>query len=579
MTMSNKATDLASEILFRIFRETSKETQITLQYVCKAWYYPARQVCFYSIHLQDKINVSQLIYCLESAGNLVKSLKIDQHTELCKQEMISLIHTCPELQELQIFNNSNYFQWLLQDDVLVNRLKSLSVMGRISWRSNGTNEYFYRLAHKYKSYLEKLEIILTCSPVFQQEFGGIMNYVSSFENLKHLIMMDGSRNVLVYFDQLLNICHGLENLKIGLGHPLFDPALGNPSLVPYPTMHQVDIFLPKFSISYFKYMMHRFVNLNEFHVRINQCKMDWENEKQEIIQFMINEYIPFIRKLTHSSLAIKIHDSSCIGDSFAYFTKMNENTVIDSLFEIHDGRHQRTDIKLDTKGNVSLGHYTFVRDFSSGSVELPYIKHLFTYGKNIKTLTINMSNLALRSIDLGLILDQCPNAIELELDLAQVWPRDCSWYDMMLVLNSTPNIYFNHGSSNKLSIIKLNGGMITPSLLDRISKQIPNMQHISLMNCTFFMDTQVTTKFDMSNLNLKSFIFDVKSFYHCSQPHTCFAITSADKSRYYLLDQYLDLFSEVSAIKQVDIEFIFNSIEMLQVHVGKFSKRQRIQLF
>lgn len=581
--MSTQATHLPSEILFKIFKDTNRETQIHLQSVCKAWYFPARQVFFNTIHLKDKLNVSQLVYCLQSAGHLVNSLKIDHHTALCKQGLIALISTCPELQDLQVYSDSRYFQWLLQEKIVLDRLKFLRLMGRVSWRSNETNACYYRVAHKYSHHLEKLEIILTCSAVFQQEFGGFLNYLASFKLLKQLVIMDGSRNVMVYFDQLLNTCRGLQKLKIDLGHPLVDPAL-KPSSEVYPSMRHIEMFMAKFSTDYFEYLMYRFVNLSELHVRINQSATDWEDEKKEIIPFMKHVYLPYIRKqLSHSSLLINMQAASCIGDSFADFTQVNKDSVIDALFEVHDGRHQRTVVKLDTKGNNTLAHYTFVRDFSSTEVfELPFRKHLVTYGKNVQKLRIHISNSVSRSIDFGLILDQCPSTRFVELSLAPMFPRDCSWNDMMQVFNSTPNVYLNNGSSSNtaLSTVKLDGAMVTPCLLTRMAKQTPKLQELSLINCTFFMDTQEEiTQFDMSNLDLKRFSFDVKWFYHRSQHHTCFAISSAGKKRFYSLDRQEDIFSEIETADDVDVEFVFGTVQSIQVHVGKFAKRQRIQVF
>ncbi|KAG2205844.1 hypothetical protein INT47_004027 [Mucor saturninus] len=585
--MNSQAMYLPSEILFRVFKEISREQQPVLQIVCKSWYYPARQICFSSLHLKDKCDVSKLIYSLQSAGQLVKSLKLDKHTKLNQHDMIRLIRACPQLGELCIYNLASYFEWLFTEHVPLPRLKRLALMGRVSWRSNETNACYYRVAHQYRDQLENLEIILACSPVFGQEFGGIMNYLASFGNLRDLFILSGSRNVCVYFDQLLNHCRGLERLKIDLGHPLVDPNNTNHlSFQLYPTMRSIDIFLTKFSLPYFRYMMHRFVNLSEMHVRMNQSRMDWIADKKDIVSFMKREYIPFIKQLSHSSLVIKMQDASCIADAMAEFTCNDAASTVDASFEIHDGRHQRTEISLDKKRNNStIAHYLFMRDFSSSeSTELPFLKHLVTYGSQIKKLAINMSSLMSRSIDLGLILKECGSVKELQLDLARMWELYCSWDDQMKVFQSRSNLTVTTINDNVINDhlvrLQLSRAMITPGLINKMSRHIPNLRYLNLFNCTFFMEDGNTTEFDMSNLDLKMLVMDVKSFYHL--PHTCFKISSAgggnEKGEYYLLDAALNSFEKVTSTDRVvNIELRVHSIETLQVHVGKYSRKQQIQ--
>lgn len=582
--MSNwsQAMDLPSEILFKVFKEISVEQQAVLQTVCKSWYYPARQIYFANVHLKDKCNVSQLIHGLQSAGSLVKSLKVDQHTGLDQQDMINLISACPQLRELYIYNLPIYFEWLFKQHVPLPHLKRLALMGRVSWRSNETNGYYYRVAHQYKDQLEKLEVILTCSPVFQQEFGGIMHFLGSFKNLKDLTLLNGSRNVCVYFDQLMGNCPSLERLRIDLGHPLVNPET-ELSCQLYPAMRSIDIFLTRFSFMYFRYMMQRFVNLTEMHVRINQNKLDWIADKKDIVSFMQYEYIPFIKQLSCSSLVIKMQDASCIGDAMADFTRISTDSTIDAIFEVYDGRHQRTEISLHTRKHHTVAHYLFIRDFSSGSIELPFLKHLATYGHHVKKLKIDMSNVESRSIDLGLILKDCGNTRELELDLAPMWGRDCSWTDRMQIIQTNePNVKFSdtRAMNDGLLKLRLNGAMITSDLMNKMAKQTPNLHSLSLFNCTFFIQESNTTKFDMSNLNLKILTMDVKSFYHLD--HTCFMISSAGgkKCDYFLLNVKLDTFEKVEkSDRNVHVEFQVNSIQSFQVHVGKFSKQQRIQEF
>lgn len=625
-----KATHLPSEILVAIFSQVPKETQIVCQYVCKSWHYPARQLFYNTIIIMGKRNgqLSKLLYCLENSlvGSMVKVLQIegDRKPVLTRQELITLITLCPNIQELAMCNSAAYFQWLLEDkDVALNDLKTFSTLGRISWRNSERNGYFYESAGKFAKSIQVLQIPCSCSTVIEEKYGNILNYLQQFTRLKELTMIDGSQRYLVYFHSLLNACQGLEKLNIGLGHPLFDPAkinaidLHNYSINTYPTMHELTMFFPNFSIDYFRYIIKRFVNIRKLHVTINQSKEDWFEDKKKIRQFMLQEYIPLVKKLESASLAIKINGFSCSSDFFSEYTKnmVGSSTKIDSQFEIDGGHAERDDIRLNAacKDNklYATSHCSSTRDFSYGSSEFPFKSHLEKYGNHISRLEFKLSKTVKRAVDLGSILYQCPNMEVLEIDIAQPTPKEYSWDSLLQICNGTPNIYMNQSQQQqvgfhheKLFTLNLCGAMITTALLHSLSTLTPNLQKLSLMNCSYnlpegAMDIQQEPcRFDMSKLSLNQITLDTSFFYNPFRQYTYFKITktSTKSSDYFILDQQAATDGNDASFNQVTeeflynhcaaavdqshflaVEFIFKAVDNMTIHVGKYPHQQKIR--
>ncbi|KAI9364056.1 hypothetical protein BD770DRAFT_379157, partial [Pilaira anomala] len=581
-----KATHLASELLVQIFNLVPANTQINCQLVCKAWHNPAKQLFFSSIHIHQDTRLVELIRSLETTGALVRSLKIGKHNQLDINKFNHLIRACSTIYVLQLDNNT-YSQWLLSNfSVPLDKLRKISVSS--FWRS--TPPYFYSVAYRYRQSIEELHVPCTCSTVLDLEFGGILNYLNSFENLKYLTMIDGSQRVLVYFDQLFNVCKKLETLVIELGHPLYDPKDNHQSMITtlaYPTLKTLQLFLTKFSIHYFRYIMNRFVNLNVFDVRINQPNSDWEKDKFKIAQFLILEYLPFIYRLKQSSLSIKMNGTCTLDEFMADFLNhLKQHTTSKVQFQIENGRSERTDIKLETTTTTTNQHsaallmnYVLVRNFFIyEQTGLPYARHLTSYGQSIQSLKINLSKSVLKSIDLSFILTECPNLQDLLIQIEQKRPSEPPYLSTTIMNESTPNlIYFNSSQRllchSKLIFLNLEGVLITPHFLNALSNQVKSLDTIHLIHCSFHQ-LEKYTEFDMSNSNIRHFILDNTLQLPES---TCFILSQLnqpEKSFYH----YTPVKQE-TLLTSVSLEFKFeSSLVSMRILIGNFPHQQTIQI-
>lgn len=589
--------DLPSEILALIFKQVPRNILIVCLYVCKSWHFKAKQLVYASITTGKK-DLSKLVQCLDQtcAGQMVKLLKIDEHLRVEQESLVCLMKACYNLQELLIINNATLFRWIYEsNDFTLPKLRVITPLGRSSWRFTEQNNLFCLVAHKFRNSLETLQIPCVEIPVKDIDVKGALEYLTSFVKLKNLGLIDGNMNDIIYLDDLLSACRNLQILNMQLGHPLFDRNSHGCTTTPYPTLCTLDYYLDKFSVEYIRYMIHRFINLKSLTLRINESNNDWSKDKDQIEQFMKMEYIPFIRKLQYTSLNIKTNGPSSIGDFFSRFTLLDKDTTrIDAYFRIENSRSERTDICLemqkDNHHRTSLAaKYTFVKDFSFDFTELlPYTRHMLTYGPQITFLHIHLSHAVGRGINFCFILDQCRNVEQIKIDITYAQPREYRWCSLLEMYNSIPNIYWEEKPDNRvneiLSSLEINGGMITRTLLDSISKYAPNLKELSLMNCTFQAD-----KFNMTNLNLKEFKLDTSMFYHPDRQYTQIIITSKEEkqSDFYIFDK--KEFQHVSAtyfnthcatMKEKPLfllEFNFNLVESMQVFVGKFPHLQSIE--
>lgn len=596
--------DLPSEVLALIFEQVPRNTLIVCLNVCKSWHFTAKEFVYASI-TTGKRDLSKLVKCLDQtcAGELVKSLRIDEHLRVEQDALLHLIKACHNLQELHIINNAKLLRWIYESGELdLHDLRIITPLGRSSWRYSQQNMLLFLVAHKFRNSLETLKVPCVQSPVKGIQVKNTLEYLASFAKLRNLILIDGSMNDVVYFDELLSACRNLQTLNMQLGHPLYDEDNGGrcttlPTTT-YPTLFTLDFYLNKFSVEYIQYMINRFINLKSFTLRINESSSDWSKDKDKIEQFLIMEYIPFVRKLQYASLNIKTNGSSSIGDFFSRFTIWDKKGMVktDAYFQIENSRSERTDIGIETKKNNQrhaslIAKYTFEKDFSHDpNAELPYTRHLFSYGSQITFLHIHLSHTVKRGVDFGFILDQCPNVEQIIIHITYAQPRQYRWFYFLDMYNSTPNIYWedkpDHRENKALTSLEINGGMITHTLLDSISKRACNLKKLSLLNCTF---PEGTTTFNMTNLNIKEFKLDTCMFYHTDRQYTHIVITSTEEkqSDYYIFDK--KAFKHVSAtyfsthcatMKETYpllLEFNFNLIESMQVFLGNYYDYREIE--
>ncbi|KAI9275279.1 hypothetical protein EDC94DRAFT_592616 [Helicostylum pulchrum] len=229
--------------------------------------------------------------CLRTTGTLVQSLTVYINRHLLYQILIDVIMYCPFLLELRL--DSIYCRW------------SISARHVSANNHKSTHNYLHRIAYKHRSSIETLCIPFVNDQLLQ-EFDGIMKYVSQFEKLKLLILLNGDHSTpAVRFDTLLCCFKTLEELEIKYFCPLYPPTtLRNEQVTCYPSMRRLEIVLPDFSVDYLEYIMDTFVNLTKLHIIIKKGTTveDWECD--DVGFFMKYRYIPFTKTLSESSFVV-----------------------------------------------------------------------------------------------------------------------------------------------------------------------------------------------------------------------------------------------------------------------------------
>ncbi|GAA5796929.1 hypothetical protein HPULCUR_002307 [Helicostylum pulchrum] len=215
---------LSNEVLLQIFRSLPSNNQLVCASACRNWRTLARGVYFSEINITPDTRFVRLSYCLQSTGDFVRSLTIVALRSIETEAIIRLVRSCHYLFELKL--DSIYCRRFCESGLTLSRLKTFSVLLEANNHHNNIFHYLYRIAYRHRRSIEKLYIPYTNDVVLQQEFGGVMNYLSQFENLRHLTLHNGDRNApVVYFDTLLNTCRTLEELYTGYAYPLYPPAM------------------------------------------------------------------------------------------------------------------------------------------------------------------------------------------------------------------------------------------------------------------------------------------------------------------------------------------------------------------
>ncbi|KAI9247009.1 hypothetical protein EDC94DRAFT_686287 [Helicostylum pulchrum] len=564
--------NLASELLHQIFQLVPPDAQNTCQSVCKSWHPVAKKVYFSQVHLTQRTDPSKLMLILKTSGHLVQSLTINTNNILTFQGFSCLVKYCPLLSELDLYHT--YFKWLWLDSSIVpKRIKVISINGDASFE---THKYFYYAAHRFCHSIEKIYIRYATHLVLQREYGGIIQYLSQFENLKSLRLADvirGSRSIPAYFDNVLTACQKLEKLDIEFGHSLYAPSTavvsGNQTTrTPYyPSMRRLKINFTKFSTGYLQYIMDRFIKLIQLEVHIYQHDIDREEDKQEVCYFVRRKFIPFIKSLSRSSLIINMKDPSIISDlSAEFFTTFSELKIV--RFLLDEGISERTGIQLEIEQGSKNLSFTFVRNISLHPItELPYVNHLKTYGHHIKSLEIDRPEL----LDFNFIMDSCRNLERLRLGTDR---GPTLRYTSIVKINKliTPCV-----SYRKLIDITIIGGMmIAPNIIDFLSSHVPNLKKLHILNFILELESKEDTcSLDLSKFNfLDVFVLDAEQMNQKFCLYTCFKIiVFNNRIEYYLTRNYGSglkklLSHEEIPTKTFIITLIFNDLTKVELHKG-----------
>ncbi|KAG2202523.1 hypothetical protein INT46_005080 [Mucor plumbeus] len=609
--MQYKVDTLPSEILTTIFASLPKETLFICLCVCKSWFHSASQIYYRRFYINnsnkdgDITKLAQYINSIPvlSIGYNVKSIQIDGQQQIkgriilrtkttpsSKQELQILLQLCPNLQELAFSINSIYWKHIYEMDHHNGSMIRPRRVYTVGKQRCYEEEYFYKVAHQFRSSISELDIHCSCDESIHSNFGSLYSYLADFPLLRSLSIKSGSQRYIIYFQKLLETSPHLKKLSFQLDHPFFELPLTVEKdyqlWSEYPSMQELDIYISNFGVQQLQYIIQRFTRLKKFSLRINQNDdyqmKQWKDEKindlKSVIQFFKHDFIKFLADLDSLHLYFNIHNQSYIENLLELFylpcsiSKISPNIFVNAVYEVHHGRTERTQIELSKqkKGQIQSINYTFVRDFSvtdplldeehvEPTQPLPYISHLKSYGQLLQSLsiTITVQEKHEEASDIDLVLRLCPNlqelAIVLERSPVTYFSHDASF----IHIQHPPSLCWNYNSctalSSKLSSLTIKGMTINSELLNTLALHHPNLKNLSLINCSSEFSTDIiepnapkdsrisTFVYDLSNLHLDSLVFDIFT-HRCSKKLVssmiCIVVEKEDRTcNHYLAKQ------------------------------------------
>lgn len=643
---------LPAEILTEIFKKLSNETLFTCLSVCKSWFHPAGQLYYRQLHIDDNTKRSADIKKMARymthfpdllIGDKVRSIRIEGQRQIggrvisgtlpaapsSKEELETLLQLCPHLQELAFSINSVYWKHVYEMDHHITdiiRPKRLYTVGKLRCYEE---EYFYKVAHQFRSSITELEIHCSCDASIHDGFGSLYSYLADFPLMRSLSIKSGSQRYMIHLDRLLNACTQLRKLNFQLDHSFFEqqPYCSDQQAWPdeYASLHELDIYQSNFNVQQLQYIIHRFTNLKKFTLRMNQIDIHqrklWKNEEgrhlESAAQFFKHDFMQFLAHLDHLHLHFNIHGRSYVEHlvEYMYLPSLCSDdkgslACIEASFQVNHGRTERTQIDIHKNEQKQLIDYTFVRDFSGpeptmdedqqqqeqSTQHLPYLTHLESYGKRLQSLHITTTAKAkhTEAANIDLILRLCPNLQELTL-VVEISPVTYFSPDVSLMNHQHPPSRYWHYNpttalNSKLTSLTVKGITITKELLQAIAANHPGLESLSFINClsesSIESDSNLTFHlYDLSHLHLELLVFDIFT-HRCGKkltvPMVCIAIESEDKScHYYLAKQQKDpvtdeLFNGISTAMYT--ELITDKEEILTVVWFKVKALNNLEL-
>jgi hypothetical protein len=602
--MGDRSLELPSEVLARIFTNLPRDRQRVCLSVCKSWYLSAGRLYYQAAHI-DEIHsgdeIPKISNCLKIssgllAGHFIKTISIERRNSCSpykrrstatKEQLAQLLELCPNLQEIAFSFNSIYWKYL-HEIPKVNELHCVRKICKKEPQILYETQYFYQAAYQYRKSITDLEVHRSCDSSLYESYNNLFDYLSAFPKLQVLAITSGSQQHLIYFDQLLGTCSQLIRLNYQLDHPFFRPnnaasatGTNNSAVWPaYSSMQELDLYLPYFDIQALRYINNRFVNMKRLTLRLNQndedqrrhCCTDMINPSVNTVrEFFRNDFMQMIDAFDFSHLLFQINGQSYLEGLISEFYRFKCSTKEDTAtasYIVHDGRRERTQISLkkERKASGALSFaidYTFVRDLSSNSspsspentlqCNLPYIKHLQSYGTHLKSLKITHTAEVKRKdvSDILLVLELCSRLENLivHIDLNH-FPYEVSpsYQDELITEQRQSN---QIKGNPRLKSLVLNGAYISSSLLGTIAINNPNIEILNLIKCILKCDehqlldglNNQMIHFDLHTLKLKSLAFDVGPYLTITEmivptPTICIVIErERGLCNYYLVNQ------------------------------------------
>lgn len=544
------ASKLPPEVLLEICSFLSVSDLHTCLMVSRTWYDSVAYSYYHTIRIKDSKN--QLVqfrdYILNSTlpvCNFIRHIQIEndptvKHTAITKQAFQDILSLCSNLRELTMTKNSIYWQHLYEFpiDFKPFRLASLGRKGYVD------EEYYYKASHKFCNTITDLEIHRSCDGSIYQTYSNLFNYLSNFKQLKRLSITSGSRKHIIHLDQLLKTCKGLESLSYQIDHPFAQLELDK---AVYPSIHALDIFLANFSISSLQHIVHRFISLKRFTLRINQ-----NEQNPDIAHFFKSQFIPFLQSLEYSNIQFQINGRSTLEDMVCYMK--NNSYTTNAHFHVHDGRAERTQISLLREKKSLDMNVTFVRDIATDQLDtLPYSAYLQTFGSAIEKLCITFTTQIKyhQVANMSSILSACPQIKQLSINLEQPPMAYLTSNNSTQPRYPTAQLPTTKGKFGLLlERLSLNFMTITCAFLQALARDYPLLKELSLVNC--LSDSEFNHhSFDLTGLKLNMFVFDIIAYRRMNRDWSVCVAVEFDTQRchYYLTlpcHSSQDLFSHIS---------------------------------
>jgi hypothetical protein len=604
--MESKSLELPSEVLTIVFANLTEENILVCMCVCRSWHLVAIRLYYQHIYIDEMLSgneISKIVHCLKSnsgflASHFVKTICFGHKSArlfykgiwfATKEQLSQLLDLCPNLQEITIRYDSILWRYLYEIPKIT-ELRCIRKLYDLENQRLYKTPYYYQVMYQYRTSITDLVIHCSCDISSEEGFNSLFGYLSAFSKLQVLAITSGSRQDLIYFDQLLETCNQLTKLSYQLDHPFFQPnslSTNSPTVWPlYPSMKELDIYLPNFDIQALCYLNRRFVNLKRLTLRLNQNDEDqcqrWHdsivnNTVIAIHEFFQKDFINMIETLDYSHLLFKINGQSYLDELVFQFYqfKCNTKSTKTASYTLHTGRAERTQINLRKERKASGTQflsidYTFVRDLPSYSSEsltqytLPYIQHLQSYGAHLTSLKITHSALEKRedASNVLLVLELCSHLEHLiiHVDLDHIFFETKLSYSSRLVMEQLCQNYHQTRRNSRLKSLTLSGTYIFTSLLETITFNNPSIERLVLSQCTMIYDEKqlvpdssnnIMIHFDLHTLKLKSLVFDQGSFRTSTG-----AKTNAPSTTIYIVvekeDGVCDYYLTKNQLKHVD---------------------------
>ncbi|KAG0742108.1 hypothetical protein G6F57_004666 [Rhizopus arrhizus] len=463
----SSAIQLPNEILLSVFELLSQADRFTCQRICQAWFTSARQICYQHIKINNT-NALTLLRCFDSNQFCpflyTKAISIhyypyfNSQRHLTKEEFTRLIQYCVNLEELSIALNSVYWDYLWTSPSIklrgLQRLLCPEDPRKIPEKAIS----YYGSLQRFSSHLTCLVIHCSCDHWIKSSFGHLTHYLALFPYLRQLTIAAGSRSSIIYLHDILKVCSQLTHLVFHLDHPFISQNDVDSVMTSYPSLRELDIYLPNFSISSFDYIQKRFSHLHRLTLKLfHGQNHEWSPEKTNYLQ---TKLIPFFRSIATYSIKFDMEDGcEAIEASIAKWFKGNTVAQLD----VSESRYERTQMELHKEGKRQEIRYQVTWNPQNNPYH-PCLRYLSSNGHTISELKITNY---LNNPDVDTILRACPSLHTLSLESSS----SRGFHDAWALQDST----YRHANLRRIQLKRV---CLNISTLKTLSAKAPALKQL-----------------------------------------------------------------------------------------------------